>query len=191
LARTRASTGPPHRCGGMNITKCAAVEGSYKLQRGRRIAAAEWRFASFARQPDAELQRGRRIAAAEWEPPEPRYVTRGVASTGPPHRCGGMRMGKTRRGCQRHPLQRGRRIAAAEWPSALRLNNMRTCFNGAAASLRRNARVAGTEGGEAKGFNGAAASLRRNAGIPLPCPRSPAQASTGPPHRCGGMSSTA
>ncbi len=135
---------------------------------------------------------------------------RRLASMGPPHLCGGM-SAKTHNNIVAVLLQWGRRISAAEWWPVRWLTHRVACFNGAAASLRRNAKEAGIDAmrafmlqwgrrisaaewsagrlrnGRRSGFNGAAASLRRNVtwlerAFLLIHP-----ASMGPPHLCGGM----
>ncbi len=107
---------------------------------------------------------------------------------GPPHLCGGMSPLKSRSQDPNHPLQWGRRISAAECSTRCGGPSRPTaCFNGAAASLRRNVghlpadiperfslqwgrRISAAEcihpADAIRGacsFNGAAASLRRNA----------------------------
>ncbi len=133
-----ASMGPPHLCGGMTV-ESALLEPLKWLQWGRRISAAECMTAWRRGASSTSLQWGRRISAAEWQP-DVRHGDGGAgwASMGPPHLCGGM--GTAR---------------AGTGPATRR-------FNGAAASLRRNAQIVGM------------AELASGA-------------SMGPPHLCGGM----
>ena len=133
-----ASTGPPHRCGG-RVRRRDGRRLVGVLQRGRRIAAAEGcrrrlpsgRSRGCFNGAAASLRRkGQGRTRAERSSPcfngaaaslrrkgAPRLRLRPglmVASTGPPHRCGGRRRGLAERAAYFVVLQRGRRIAAAE-----------------------------------------------------------------------------
>ncbi len=183
-----ASMGPPHLCGGMQLCREGLIP-QYSLQWGRRISAAECCPAGFDFQshhrfngaaaslrrngsyprlpprgrpgfngaaaslrrngesglgippPAATLQWGRRISAAEWAKPASEPVMRVW-------------------------LQWGRRISAAECTTCRSPSGSPCCFNGAAASLRRNGDGGGYYVTVIRGFNGAAASLRRNGFAP-------------------------
>ena len=167
-------------------TPRTSLPGCIELQRGRRIAAAEGQQ---CRRPAVQTMRFngaaaslRRKGTSCFRPPQARASFNGAAAS------------LRRKAITRMPLgsglpllQRGRRIAAAEGIKCPDCGlNQSTGFNGAAASLRRKGhartssivgfmllqrgrRIAAAEGRETR----AATDPRR-------------QASTGPPHRCGG-----
>ena len=85
-----ASTGPPRERGGEDDTLERVVTLPAKLQRGRRVNAAESEcFIGYPDEDGIKLQRGRRVNAAEssmW--PGVSRMPHG-ASTGPPRERGG------------------------------------------------------------------------------------------------------